>query len=215
MNAKGFTIIELLVAIAISSIAVLLVSQVFISTNKMNTIQENVASVQQDTRSAMDIMSRDIMMAGLNPQRISPNPGGFFDNGYNSGDDYYDNTDADSIALKYDYNGDGVIDNNLVNGSYDVDRCYYYDSTNECLMMRDGANAPEPLTDDTKKIGTVTVSFSYTLADGSIDPDPSTNLNLDKIRIVNVQICGKIAGTYATDHPNNYCFSRTIKPRNL
>ena len=53
-NHKGFTLIELLIALAISSIALLLVTQVFISTNKMNTIQENVAAVQQDIRAAMD-----------------------------------------------------------------------------------------------------------------------------------------------------------------
>lgn len=196
-NLKGFTLVELLVAIAISSIALLLVSQVFISTNKMNTIQENVASVQQDIRAAMDIMSTDIMMAGLDPSGSATNAG-FADNG--NTDDQND-TDNNSIALKYDYDGDGACE---------VDKCYYYDSAKQRIMIRNGASV-QPLTADDI---ISKVDFSYTLADGSIDATPDTNSNLADIRLVTVEICGKITGTYAADHPNIYCFSRNIKPRN-
>ncbi|MCW8800164.1 MAG: prepilin-type N-terminal cleavage/methylation domain-containing protein, partial [Desulfobacter sp.] len=100
-NSKGFTLIELLITVAISSIVLLMVTQVFMSTNKMNTIQENVASVQQDIRAAMDIMSTDIMMAGLDPSGSAANAG-FADNGSDT-----DDTDSNSIALKYDHDGDG------------------------------------------------------------------------------------------------------------
>lgn len=193
-NFKGFTLIELLVAVAISSVVLLVVSQVFISTNKLNTIQEKVASVQQDIRAAMDIMSTDIMMAGLDPTGSAD--AGFADNGNDDND-----TDSNSIALKYDYNGDGTCD---------IDRCYYYNSNEKCLKFRNGNASLQPLTDNTNTISTVTVNFSYTLADGSIDTDPSTNGNLDNIRLVTVQICGEITG-----HTKTYCFSRNIKPRNL
>lgn len=195
-NHKGFTLIELLITLAISSIALLLVTQVFISTNKMNTIQENVASVQQDIRAAIDIMSTDIMMAGLDPTNLGC--AGFADNG---SDD--DDTDSNSIALKYDYDGE--------NNDCEVDKCYHYDSVNQRLMVRSGG-ADRSLTAD----GIISaVTFSYTLADNSIDATPDTNGNLANIRLVTVQICGKITGTYAADHSNTYCFSRTIKPRNL
>jgi len=195
-NAKGFTLIELLVAVAISSIALLLVTQVFISTNKMNTIQENVASVQQDIRAAMDIMSTDIMMAGLDPSGSAADAG-FVNDGTDD-----DDTDSNSISLKYDHDGDGVSE---------VDRCYYYDIANQRLMVRNGGGSQPLTTDDTIS----SVNFSYTLADGSIDATPDVNGNLADIRLITVQICGKITGTYAADHPNTYCFSRTIKPRNL
>ncbi len=195
-NHKGFTLIELLIALAISSIALLLVTQVFISTNKMNTIQENVASVQQDIRAAMDIMSTDIMMAGLDPTGLGC--AGFADNGSDDND-----TDSNSIALRYDYNGE--------NNDCEIDKCYHYDSANQRLMVRNGG-ADRSLTAN----GTIsTVTFSYTLADNSIDATPDANGNLANIRLVTVQICGQITGTYAADHPNTYCFSRTIKPRNL
>lgn len=199
-KSKGFTLIELLVALAISSIVLLLVGQVFISTNKMNTIQENVASVQQDIRAAMDIMSTDIMMAGLDPSQSAANVG-FVDNGNDN-----DDTDSNSISLRYDYNGDGDTTD-----TDDGDRCYYYDNVNQRLMMRNGAST-QPLTED----GIIsTLTFSYTLADNSIDATPDTTGNLANIRLVTVQICGRITGAYAADHPNTYCFSKTIKPRNL
>jgi len=212
-NPKGFTLIELLITVAISSIVLLLVTQVFISTNKLNTIQEKVASLQQDIRAAMDIMSTDIMMTGFDPNGSAN--AGFTDNGADDND-----TDSNSIALNYDYNGDGTIDENPVNGCYDVNRCYFYDYDSakdlHRLMIRNiktaGTDNVQPLTQDDIII---TVNFSYTLADGSIDTDPSTNGNLTDIRLVTVQICGKITGAYAADHSNTYCFSRNIKPRNM
>jgi type IV pilus assembly protein PilW len=212
-DAGGFTLIELLVAVAISSIALLMVTQVFISTNKMNTIQEQVASVQQDIRAAMDIISTDIMMAGLDPEGSAG--AGFTDNGDDDDDPINNNTDSNSIAMTYDYNGDGTIDDNKVNGSSDVNRCYYYDSATSRLMIRNiktsGADDVQPLTQD----GTITtVNFSYTLANDSVAANPA-GINLANIRLVTVQICGKITGAYAADHPKTYCFSRAIKPRNL
>ena len=196
-NAKGFTLIELLIGLAIASFVLILIIRVFISTNKLNTIQENVASVQQDIRAAMDIMSTDIMMAGLNASGLAADAG-FADNASDN-----DDTDSNSIAVKYDYDGDGACD---------IDRCYYYDNANLRLMIRNGAATAQPLTAD----NTIsTVNFSYTLADGSIDSAPDTNGNLDNIRLVTIRICGKISGAYAADHADTYCFSRNIKPRNL
>lgn len=212
-NIKGFTLIELLVTVAISSFVLLLVSKVFISTNKLNTIQENVASVQQDIRAAMDIMSTDIMMTGFDPKGSAG--AGFTDNGDDDDNPINNNTDSNSIALKYDYNEDGTIDDNYVNGCYDVNRCYFYDSANQRIRIRNikttGTDDVQPLTQD----GIIsTVNFSYTLSDGSVATNPAGS-NLADIRLVNVQICGKITGAYAADHTKIYCFSRNIKPRNL
>jgi len=198
-NSKGFTLIELLITVAISGIVLLLVTQVFMSTNKMNTIQENVAAVQQDVRAAMDIMSMDIMMAGFDPDPTLhpslPSDAGFLNKG---GDD---NTDRDSIALKYYYEGDGT---NI------IDKCYYYDSDKECLRIRNGGAVRSLTADDTIS----KVNFSYTLADGSVATDP-TDSQLADIRLVTVEICGKITGAYKADHTKTYCFSRNIKPRNM
>lgn len=195
-SITGFTMIELLVAIAISSIVMLIVIQFFMSTNQLNTIQEEVASTQQSIRAAMEIMSRDIRMAGLDSSNSAPDEG-FADNGAENND-----TDSDSVAIRYNYDG---------TGGCEVDRSYYFDSVNEQFMIRDGGSY-QSLTEP----GTIdSVTFSYTLGDGSNDPDPSASGNLGNIRVVSVRICGKITGAYSDVHTTTYCFSNSIKPRNM
>lgn len=61
---KGLTLIELLLALAISSILVASLYQIFIKQHKTYIVQEQVADMQQNLRGAMDRMLRDIRMAG-------------------------------------------------------------------------------------------------------------------------------------------------------
>lgn len=76
-NAKGVTLIELLVVLVISGIVVGGIYKVFIAQTKAYTIQDQVAEIQQDVRGAMDIMVRDIQMAGFqNNNYASINPQG-------------------------------------------------------------------------------------------------------------------------------------------
>jgi len=64
LNEKGVTLIELLVVLVISGAVVGGVYKVFIAQTKAYTVQDQVAEVQQDVRGAMEIMARDIRMAG-------------------------------------------------------------------------------------------------------------------------------------------------------
>lgn len=64
LNEKGVTLIELLVVLVISGIVVGGVYKVFIAQTRAYTVQDQVAEVQQDVRGAMEIMARDIRMAG-------------------------------------------------------------------------------------------------------------------------------------------------------
>ncbi len=197
-NCHGFTLVELLVAMAISSIFMLAVIQLFISTNRVNSVQEQLAGTQQSIRLAMELITRDLRMTGLDP--VGGNGAGFITGGSDNED-----TDDTSVSLKYQYDvdGDGVDDT--------VDRSYYYDAGNERLMLRDGA-VYQSLTED----GTISsVTFNYILDDDSVDSDPSGNNNLADIRVVTVQICGKITGAYEDTNPGTYCFSNTVRPRNM
>lgn len=63
-RVPGFSLIELLIAIAISGIVLGAVSSLFIMQNKSYSVQEQVAEMQQNARAAMDIMTREIRMAG-------------------------------------------------------------------------------------------------------------------------------------------------------
>ena len=65
LNKKGVTLIELLVVLIISGIVIGGVYRVFISQTKAYTVQDQVAEIQQDVRGAMEVMVRDIRMAGF------------------------------------------------------------------------------------------------------------------------------------------------------
>lgn len=64
-NKKGVTLIELLIVLVISAIVIGGVYKVFIAQTRAYTVQDQVAEVQQDVRGAMEIMVRDIRMAGF------------------------------------------------------------------------------------------------------------------------------------------------------
>jgi prepilin-type N-terminal cleavage/methylation domain-containing protein len=78
---KGLTLIELLVALALSSILIAALYRVFISQHKIYGIQDQVADMQQNVRIAVGQMTREIRMAGYggNILAIFGNINGFTD----------------------------------------------------------------------------------------------------------------------------------------
>jgi prepilin-type N-terminal cleavage/methylation domain-containing protein len=64
LNRKGFTLIELLVALVLSFILVGAIYRTFTVQQKTYTIQDQIAETQQNARMAMNILIRDIRMAG-------------------------------------------------------------------------------------------------------------------------------------------------------
>jgi len=65
---KGFTLIEIMIVLAISGIFMGALYQVFNSQQKSYMIQEDVASMQQSIRAAMMMLTDDIRMAGYDSQ---------------------------------------------------------------------------------------------------------------------------------------------------
>ena len=69
MNKKenGFTLIELLIAMAITGIVTAGIYAAFSSQQKSYIVQEDVADMHQNARVGMDLMVREIRMAGFDP----------------------------------------------------------------------------------------------------------------------------------------------------
>ena len=72
MNAKkqadlGFTLIEILVALAISSAVLAAVYAAYQSQQKAYIMQQDIAVMQQNLRTAMYLMTHEIRMAGYDP----------------------------------------------------------------------------------------------------------------------------------------------------
>ncbi len=63
LNKRGITLIELLIAFVILAITVAAIYRIFITQTRAYTVQDQVVDVQQNIRSAMEIIVRDLRMA--------------------------------------------------------------------------------------------------------------------------------------------------------
>ena len=65
MNRKGVTLIELLVALIISAIIVAGIYRVLLTQQQSYAVQEDVVDMQQNVRVALNVMMRELRMAGF------------------------------------------------------------------------------------------------------------------------------------------------------
>ena len=66
-KTAGFTLIELLVAMAITSMLIAVVALAYTTQSRSYNSLQDVNSLQQEMRSALDLVAKDIRMAGYNP----------------------------------------------------------------------------------------------------------------------------------------------------
>jgi type IV pilus assembly protein PilW len=66
-KSKGFTLVELMVTVAISGFIIAAIYSAYISQQRTYLAQEQVAEMQQNIRAAIDMMAREIRMAGYDP----------------------------------------------------------------------------------------------------------------------------------------------------
>jgi prepilin-type N-terminal cleavage/methylation domain-containing protein len=70
LQSRGFTLIELMVAMTVASIVMAAIYSVYMGLTRSYTTQNAAADVQQAVRATIDFMAEDIMMAGLtDPQK--------------------------------------------------------------------------------------------------------------------------------------------------
>ncbi|MBI5187777.1 MAG: prepilin-type N-terminal cleavage/methylation domain-containing protein [Nitrospirae bacterium] len=68
-NQKGFTLLELLIAMAIGAIVMLAAYNVFISQQKSHKLQSELVDAEQNARAALDLLTREMRLAGAGVQR--------------------------------------------------------------------------------------------------------------------------------------------------
>ena len=66
-NNKGFTLVEILVALALSAVVLGAIYSVYVAQQKVYVVQEEVAKMQQNLRAALLMMSGELRMAGFDP----------------------------------------------------------------------------------------------------------------------------------------------------
>jgi type IV pilus assembly protein PilW len=160
----GFTLIELVLAMGIMLIVVAAIISLFTSLNRMYTTQGVSADVQQVTRTGIDIMTRNIRMAGFNPLNI--NPVGIVQ------------ADSNSIRFEYDTNGSGTITTNATGDDNEV-MGYLLNGNNQLIQQLNGkASSDEALVDNVSAL-----TFDYFDEDGETVID-----DLAAIRSVEVSL---------------------------
>ncbi len=159
----GFTLAELVLAMGIMLVVLAAIISLFTSLTRSYTTQNVAAGVQQVTRAGIDIMTRNIRMAGLNPLNI--NPIGIVE------------ATSNSIRFRYDTDGDGTIATNAI-GDANEDMAYLLNGNNQLIRQLNGKTTSNlSLVDNVSDL-----TFRYLDAQ-----DLQTN-NLTAIRTVEVSL---------------------------
>lgn len=143
---SGFTLLELLISLAIGMIVLGAIYTVFTMQNKHFTSQEQIAEMQQIARTTMDVMIREISMAGYDPNKWLPTP-----IPANAG---ITSAAATSLAFTADLNENGVTTDANENVTY------AFDSANYRITRNTGGGA-QPFAENIEDL-----AFTYYKADG-------------------------------------------------
>ena len=74
LDRKGITLIELMVALVICGIVVGAIYRLFITQTRAYAVQDQVVEIQQNVRSAMEVLLRDLRMAGCDDDNTVGKP---------------------------------------------------------------------------------------------------------------------------------------------
>ncbi len=175
---KGFTIVELLVALALTGIVMAAVYKTFTSQQKIFIIQEQAVEALQEVRASMDIMAREIRMAGYDP-------GGAGSLGI---------TRAEDTAITFTWNPDG---NAVFTQTDDPEGSITYFLANGQIVRQTWSSPQSGLTAGLQQLVAENIDvldFVYLDANGNSIPTPvNTQEELDRIRTVEIAIVARSA----------------------
>jgi type IV pilus assembly protein PilW len=128
-RAVGFSLVELLVAMTIGLVVLGGLYGVFTVQNKTFSKQELIVEMQQNARAAMDMMSREIRMAGYDPRNLNSDS--------NQTNNFFGVTvNSTQLQIKADLDGGGSID-----ASSQENIIYAFNSANKKITRNIGAGA--------------------------------------------------------------------------
>jgi len=163
---SGFTLIELLIAMAIALIVITSISSAFISQRKTYAVQEQITEMIQSTRAALDMIGREVKMAGYDPTGA-----GIVGIPY----------DTDQIEIIADLNGDGETDGSSTDDDANEEIAYkYYDTTeySKQIKRKTGDGNFQPFAENIQSF-----AFEYYEADGTTTTTTAADIRQIKITI--------------------------------
>lgn len=204
---RGFTIVELLVAMVIAGLVLASIYAVFTSSNRSYHTQDRVVDTQQGLRVGVDFMVRDIRMAGLDPEDT-----GLFT---------IEQAAGNLIQFVSDLNMDGIVDEDFRERIFyqfaggELRRCNIRDGVTFFQFVSNASPPPDRIADqaqcDSLIEGVNALTFQYLDASGqdllTLHGDPIPALNLIEIRTVVITM-----QTQGTDAEGG-TFDRTLSTR--
>jgi type IV pilus assembly protein PilW len=193
--SPGFTLVEILVALAISSIVISGIIYSFSGQQKSEISQTQLVEMQQNIRAAMYIMTMDIRMAGYDPDPQRAFSAGITDAG--------DGSNGNPLTFTY---VEGDTDSNpgtLTTISYDL-----FDSLSDGvddIGRKEHPGARQAIAENIQSL-----TFTYLDGDGNYMPDPQNNLSA--IRAVRIDITTELDDN--DDSPER-SVSAVVQCRNL
>ncbi|MEX0830666.1 MAG: prepilin-type N-terminal cleavage/methylation domain-containing protein [Nitrospirales bacterium] len=102
VSREGFTLIEMVVALGLSLVTVSAVYSLYLSELRGQLVREDMLEMQQQARVVMDVVSREILMAGYDPRGVN--------NDVDLSNDFLGITyDSGRLIIKADLNGNGLV----------------------------------------------------------------------------------------------------------
>ena len=100
-TSQGYTLIEVVVALGLSLLTVSVVYALYIQELKAQGVREHILDMQQQARVVVDLVSREILIAGYDPRGV--NRDADLTNDFNA-----ITYDPDKLFIKADLNGNGL-----------------------------------------------------------------------------------------------------------
>jgi type IV pilus assembly protein PilW len=184
LSRRGFTLIEILVAMALTGIVVGAIYTTYKSQQDTYMAQDQVAEMQLNLRAAAHIVASDIRMAGYNPKGI-PDLAGFVTtlpcNPAGPSDDLPVAPGPTQIAFTVDSNGDGILDNT------DAEQiAYRLNAASQTLeRFRPSSRAWAPVAADIEALDLVYLDGSGAPITGALAA------NLTRVRLVEITLLAR------------------------
>ena len=183
---NGFTLVELLIAMTIGLIILTALSSTFLMQRKIYDVQEQIVEMVQTARAAMDMMTREIRMAGYDPTGT-----GFAGIPYSSS----------QLQIVADLDGNG----NTTDSNENI--TYTYDAAN-LQIDRNTGSGDQPFSENIQLF-----TFDYLDSAGSAT---TATADIRQIRITIKARTSKADSNYSANNGyRTHTLTSLITPRNL
>ena len=189
-SINGFTLVELMVSMGIGMVILAAVTTTFMSQTRIYNAQEQINEMQQNARGALDIIAREVKMAGYNPNGAS-----FLGVTYST----------TQLMVQADLDSTPGIS---VSSTANEQITYAFDSANQRITRTVGSGSAQILAEHISAF-----SFGYLDNNGTAT---TTSANIRQVSISITAITAKPDPNYTADGGyRSYIVSATITPGNL